>query len=193
MAIIDIVVGIALIAFALFGIRTGFMRGVLSFVSTFIAILIAFALARPIANLLDGWFKFSEPLGRVFNGSAFENIANNNGFLFFVLICGFALFVLTKVAVIFLKRLALKLKDRSKVLNTADRILGLGFGVFRFCLWVLFASGAIFVLSQINVTSGIHDWLFENSSVAVWVYDRMIDWFIIPLFNAIGASGLLPS
>ena len=191
MAVIDVVIFVGLIALAMLGTRDGFIRGALSFVSTFVSIIIAIALARPLASLLDSWFGFSEPLSNVFDGSALENIAQNSGFLFLTIICGVSLFVLTKVIVYFLKRLSLRITDSSKLLNVVDRALGTIFGLFRFGLWLLFLSGAIFVLSQISLTAGIHTWLFENSSVGLWVYDRMIEWFVIPIFSSVGAGGII--
>jgi len=191
MTFIDLVVVIALILFIVFGIKAGLLRGVLSFISTFVALILSVLLARPVAGLLDNWFDLADSLSALFTGSGpLDNIARSNGMLLLIILVGIALFIATKISVFFLKRLAKRLTESNPTINTVDRVLGLGFGIFRFCLWAFSLGTIIFVLSAMNAFSGIEDWIFTDSTLARWIYDRVVD-LAIPLLRSIGAGGII--
>ena len=190
--LIDILLALVIIFSVLSGIRIGFLRGVVGFLSTFVATLLAVVLARPLAILLDNWFGWGESLGALSTGNdTLDGIANSSGLLVLVIFCGIFLFIAIKLFALLLKGTIRRLKERSRTLNAMDRALGFLFGFFRFAVWALFISGIIFVASGINIFSGVEGFIFNDSTFARWVYDRMID-LVIPILRSIGASGIAP-
>ena len=74
---IDAVIVLGLLIFAIICAKRGFVTCFFGFVSTLAALILAFALAKPIVNLTDGLFGLQELFGEKFT-AAFSKLAGFN-------------------------------------------------------------------------------------------------------------------
>ena len=156
-------------------------------ISTIVAIVVSLLLARPLARLLDGWFGFAERLGGVFrDGGALDQVTGDGsrGMLFLIVICSVAVFVLMKILFWYLKKLALRLKERNPFINQWDRALGAVFGLVRFVIVLTVFSGLMMIITSISAFEGLHNTIFDNSTVAHWFYQRGVD-IVVAIFGQI--------
>ena len=82
MNIIDIVVLVLLLLTALIGFWKGFINSLLSFFSSALSLTAAFFLAKPLASLMNNWFKLGATIGNAVSGQIsgfFADFSNLTG------------------------------------------------------------------------------------------------------------------
>jgi len=154
----DVIFILLLIAFVLHGLFKGFLRGVLSLVTVFLSIIISVLLAWPLALLFDSWFDWVE----------------NHGLAVVIIITAIVIFIIIRLAIFLLMRFVAKLKERSRVLNWLDMILGLLLGLFRFTLYFASLAAIISLAANIPPLARIPEWLFDESVIASWFYQLVL-------------------
>ena len=191
--VIDIILISFLIGFAVLGSRRGFLRSLLSLVSITVSILLAVLGARPIARLLDNWWGLADSIGEWFSGGGIlDSVARNNGMLVLIIMVAVVLFVGLRISLFFLKRFVKHVMENSKVLGRIDQVLGLFFGIVRFFYYVCLLSLVVMILSSTSALADLPQWLFADSTIAAWLYDRALD-VVIPLLRSVGAQAVVPS
>ena len=168
--IADIVIVLIAVAFMAWGAYRGFMRGILGFITNTVAIILALLGARPILSLIN---------------SITNNTIVRDGQLGILIMVAIALFIAIRLIVMILKFKIMKIKDRFRMVNAVDRVLGALLGLFKFALAM--AIVAILVLLLGNIFSGLRPWLFEGSIIAEWIYDRALD-VVLPFLSAVSAA-----
>ena len=182
--VLDIIVCLVAVAFAAWGLRTGFLNGLLSFVSTFVAIVLSVLIARPLAGLFNGWFGWADSMAYWFSGDGLDGVVRNHGMLLLTVFIGIFFFILIMVGVFFLKRFIQRLRNKSRAFNRIDSIGGIFIGLVRFVLICVVLSSAILIFD--SLFGGVANWIFGGSTVAFWVYQRCIDilWPFLAIINA---------
>lgn len=181
----DIIVSFVILAFCVWGIRTGFINGLLSFVTIFVGIVLSVLIARPLAGLLNRWFGWADSMAGWFSEGGLDGIARNNGILMLTVFVAIFFFILIMVGVFLLRRFVKRLRQTNRTFNKWDSVAGFFFGFIRFMMLACILSVGILLLD--NMGTGIHNWLFGNSTVAVWIYDRCVN-IISPMLRAIQAA-----
>ena len=193
MAFIDMIVLFVIAVFIIIGVKTGFIRGIIKSTSTYIAVAAAFLLSRPLASILDSNFGFSDSLaGSVTGDGWLNNLGREHGGFMLVAICAVALFVIVKVALLITKNVLSNAAERSPGFNKIDRALGVFFGLFRFSMWAFAIGGVIMLIS--NFSPNVEAAIFQDSTVAQWVYHRVQDgfeWLIPRIVNGGGESQIV--
>ena len=77
--IIDIILVLLLVCFLLVGLFKGFWRSLFALLSSFVTLILAILIAKPIASLFDGWFHISGALANSFHGGI-ANYVDQHGF-----------------------------------------------------------------------------------------------------------------
>ena len=67
--VLDILVVVLFVIFGALGYQKGLMRGLISLLKTSVAIIIAIAISKPIASLIDNLTKVSKAFGTLFQGT----------------------------------------------------------------------------------------------------------------------------
>jgi uncharacterized membrane protein required for colicin V production len=171
--VVDIIVVALFLVFGALGYTRGFVRSALAMVKISVSVIIAVLLARPLANLLENWFGASRAFGA-------------NGGLIMIAICAVAIFIVIRLLLRLIKALSDKTKERSRVINFADRWLGLLFGFLRFCFMFVIISAVVYLISAIPFLSGLRDGLFQDSKVALWLYNLATDVVFAKILAAVG-------
>ena len=159
-----------MIGFMAWGALRGFMKGILSFVTNTAAIIISILASRPIILLIN-------------------NITNNtitrDGQLALHIMIAIGIFIFIKLIIMVVKCKITKIKRQNGVVNKIDRVFGLLLGFLKFIVWACITATFIMVLS--GIFSGLHNFLFSSSTVAIWIYDRALD-IVRPLLGTIYAA-----
>lgn len=117
----DIVVAIIILINVIVCTRLGFIRCVLQFFSTILALTLALLCATPLANFCDnqwGWCSGIDNWNIPFIGSH----------TLLKLMIGIAIFVITRLLCKLLDKFLKHLKEKMNAVNIVDRILGTVFG-----------------------------------------------------------------
>ena len=165
--VVDIIFVILAIAFIAHGAITGALRGLLSFATGILAILLSLLIAYPIALLFSNWLGWNR--------------------LLTMAVAAVIIYIIIRIIVFFLSRFIKRLKERMPTLNRVDRFFGLFIGFIRFFFYCLSLTFFLVLLSNAGPLARIPEWLFNGSTIASWVFDFMSDW-AIPLVNRIGAG-----
>ena len=75
--IIDIIIVLLIVCFLLFGLIKGFWRSLFALLSSFVTLLLAILIAKPVASLFDGWFHISDSLAGSFHGGVESYVAEH--------------------------------------------------------------------------------------------------------------------
>jgi len=173
--LIDIITVTLIFIFCIIGIRTGFLRGILSFVTIFASIIIAIFLARPIARVLDSWFNLAETAGNWFTGDGnLDTMARNNGLIVLTVFSAIFVFALIRIILWLLRKRIRRLKEDFHTFNRVDQLFGFFFGLFRFIFYTTIVSTFLLVASSLTFLEWLPNWLFEDSTVAYWIYQQCI-------------------
>ena len=167
------------------GWRTGFIRGLLGFVSNIVAIVVALAFARPFANLLDFMFNTNER----FDGLP----AVSGAFLNFLLaLC--TLYIVVRILFFALGLVIRLVKRRNQRLDRMDKIAGIFLG---FCKWAISLVVFFVILhftSNIPLVGNAIAWLFTaglwESVLGTAVSDFTL-WWALPVLERIQVSALV--
>jgi len=151
---LDILICLFLIVCLVVGWFRGFMGAVVGFMAVCLSFMVAFFLARPLANLTGNWFAF---LG---DSSHFMNI----------LICGVIVFLIVRMGFFILSRYIQKLKFESNVIDKTDRIAGVFLGAFKFCFFIFLFFIVVYLLSVIPLVNSTTDWLVRGSRIGNWIF-----------------------
>ena len=168
----DIIIVFIALAFIALGVYRGFMRGILNFITTTVAIILSLLGARPILMLIN---------------SITNNTIERDGQLGILIMTAVGIFIAIKLIVMVLKFKISKIKDKSKTINHIDRMFGAVLGLFKFIITSCIVATFILILG--NVFSGLRPWLFNNSIIALWIYDTALA-IVLPLITAAGAAVL---
>ena len=175
----DIIVVGAFVAFAVLGYFRGLTRSAVSLVRISISVIIAFLLASPIAKLLNNLFRLSNALAKAFNTSA------GNGNLILIAIVTIVIFIILRVVLMKLVRMADKAREDNHVFSYFDRWLGALFGVLRFVFLFSILAIAFRFITFIPFLKSLRDVVFGGSTVALWLYNLVTN---IILSEALSAA-----
>ncbi|MCQ2381908.1 MAG: CvpA family protein [Clostridia bacterium] len=121
--IVDIVVAILIIVNLVVCTHRGFIRCVISSLSSILAFAIAIFSTVPLAKLLENKFGWESAVAK-------WHIPFISSHALFCLLVGIAIFVLVRLLCLLLDKLLQMLKEKLKVIGIIDRILGTVFGLF---------------------------------------------------------------
>ncbi len=121
--IADIVVALFIIINLVVCTRRGFIRCVMSSVSSVLALAIAIFTAAPLANLLESKFGWEAAI-------AGWNVPFVSAHTLLKLMVGIAVFIIVRLICIILDKILQALKNKLKAVGVIDRILGTIFGAF---------------------------------------------------------------
>jgi len=165
--VVDIIFVILAIAFAVHGVITGAMRGLLYLTTGIFAIVVSLLIAFPIALLLSNSFGWNR--------------------LLVMAIAAVIIYIIIRIIVFVLSRYIKRLKEQRPTLNKIDRGLGLFVGLLKFFFYCLSLTFFLALLANAGPLARIPEWIFNDSTVAAWAYDLMSDW-VVPLVTKIGAG-----
>jgi len=159
-------------------------------VTIFISILVSIFLARPVASLLDNWFGLADTFSGWFTGEGtIDTMARNNGFMLVVIFVAIFLFISIRLTLWLLRKKIKKLKERLPEFNRVDQILGFFLGLVRFILYAAVISTFLAFAESISFLERIPNWLFEDSTIAYWIYQRCLD-LVGPLMRSLNAGNI---
>ena len=121
--IADIVVAIVIIINLIVCTHRGFLRCVMSSVSTILAFAVAIFAAKPVANFLDNRFAWEAAIAN-------WHVPFVSAHTLLCLLTGIAIFVAVRLLCVILDRILQALKKKLKAVSVIDRILGTVFGAF---------------------------------------------------------------
>ena len=184
---IDIAVAVIVLLFVAFGTFRGFLRSLLGMIPTVLVIVGSILIARPVARVLDGWFGWAEGLSNLFQGDGAIDtwVREQGGMMMLIIIVAVVLFALLRIVLWLVMRAITRARERSRSFSTIDGIAGFFFGFVKFAVYATMLSAVLFTLT--GIFDGLHDWLFADSYLAVWIYDRCID-VMGPLLRRISAA-----
>jgi len=166
----DIVVVLVIIAFVVWGGFRGFMRTVLGFVTTTIAVIISIFASRPVLQLIN---------------SITNNTIERDGQIALHIMVAVGVFIFIKIMVMILKYKIGRIKERNGTVNKVDRLLGMLLGLVKFFVFACVIATFIMVLG--SIFSGLHNFLFGSSTVASWIYDLALE-IVHPLINTVSSA-----
>jgi len=167
--IIDIIVGLLLVLLVGLGFFRGFVKSAVMLVKIPITIVASFIIASPIAaffnmggiglhKALANWFNVSISIGRIIS------------VIFFAVI----IFIVIRIILHKLTKLADKAKEKKTITGKLDRFLGAAFGLLRFAIYFILAAIVFRVVTIIPFADKLHGLVFDGSTVAIWMYDLVL-------------------
>ena len=173
----DVILVLAFLTFAGLGFVRGFVKSAASLVKASISVVVAFLLSRPLATVLNSIFGLNKVVANIFNVSSGRPIL--------IAILAFIIFIAIRIVLHKLVKFAERSRERSRVFNHVDRWLGALFGAVRFLfLFSLFAV-AFYVITRISFIRPLHDTVFGDSKVAVWLYNIVVKLVLVQGIAAI--------
>lgn len=173
----DVILILAILTFAGLGFIRGFVKSAASVIRGSIAVIAAFLLSRPIASVLNSLFGLNKVVANMFDVS--------QGGPILVAIVTFIVFIAIRLVLHKLVKFAEKSREQSRIFNHVDRLLGALFGAVRFLfLFSLFAV-AFYLITRISFIKPLHDTIFGDSTVAVWLYDLVVKLVLVQGIAAI--------
>lgn len=121
--IVDIIVAIMIIINIIVCTHRGFIRCVMSSISSILAFAAAVFAAAPLANTLENKFGWETAIAN-------WHIPFVSAHTLLCLFAGIAMFIVVRLVCILLDKLLQVLKEKLKAVSVIDRILGTVFGVF---------------------------------------------------------------
>lgn len=177
----DIIVALFIIVITAICAKRGFIRSILRMTSTFLALLIAFFAASPLANLLDRKFDL---LTKVADWHVPFLTANT----LLCLLVGAGIFIVARLLFIILDKLLQFVKEKIKVVNVTDRVLGVVFGlvlstIYLTIIFMLADSLKLTTVLQLTPESGgyVAPYLFKFFKAHIFPIVGVI-------FNAVSAT-----
>ena len=167
--IIDIVLSLLFVFAAYMGFHGGFMRSLVKFASTSIAIIVAISASSPAAVAFQNKWNWGDKVGGVF---------------VLTLILAVALFILIKIAAFFVSKFIATWKAKSPLTDRVDKIAGIFFGLATCFLNICFVFWAIRFLAQLGPMAKAVDWLFNSSHIGKGIY-KVSGEIIKPLIKSI--------
>ena len=119
----DIIVALFIIINMIICTHRGFIRCVMSSISTILAFAVAIFAAKPLANFFESRFGWEAVIAQ-------WHLPFVSAHTILCLFMGIAVFVLVRLVCIILDKLLETLKQKLKAVGVIDRILGTVFGVF---------------------------------------------------------------
>jgi len=180
---LDIAICLILGLFLFLGWRTGLLRGLIGFVASTAALIIAIFNAKPLAKFLDKQVNLANHLG---------DLTGGNGKFISTLVCGVIIYILIRLLFFIISKVIKNVKEKSKAIDTIDKVLGLVLGTAKFLLVLCMVFIPIYLLSSISfIEKAINTWLLDKSVIGKFFYNLVID-LIIPLFGDLNASSWWP-
>lgn len=171
--IIDIVVVLGFVLLVVLGFIRGLVKSAVMMVSIPISIVISFIVASPIAAFLNYALGFSKAVAGWFNTSA------GNGKILAVVLIAIIIFIVIRIVLHKLTKVADKAKENKHILGKVDRWLGVAFGALRFVVMFSLIAIAFAIITMIIDFIPFIDWnlyetVFSGSKVAKWLYGVII-------------------
>jgi len=179
--ITDIIIGLVFLLFIALGFFRGFVKSAVMLVKIPVTIVVAILLASPLAALL-GAVGLPGALVKWFGIPA--SISG------FVVVIGIAIIIFIVIRIILWRfvKMSDKAEDKSKLFKRTNRLLGLLFGVLRFCVIFIIASTILYIITALSniwflsFLSKIEEFIFEGSVVAKWLYEFVVNIILAQAF-----------
>ncbi len=170
--IADIVVGILIIINLIVCTHKGFVRCVMSSISTVLAFAVAIFTAAPLANLTENKFGWETAIAN-------WHVPFVSAHTLLCLFIGIGVFIVVRLLCLLLDKLLQILKQKLKAVGVIDRILGTVFGVFAALVEVTFIFLLIDQLGWVGTLSLTE----EGGGFFAW---RLFDFCKTYLFDLFG-------
>ena len=145
------------------GYKRGFLSSALKMVTTLVSLVIAFFLAKPVAEgILDKNWNLTEKISPWINdhaGWVMRFLGENYGKITLWLMTFVGLFIVIRLLLIIADRLLAKIKENMPVVNFLDKTAGLFFGIVMAAVYVLGLFWILDALSSINFLENLPKWL----------------------------------
>jgi uncharacterized membrane protein required for colicin V production len=189
--IADALLLIILLVNLFWGYKRGFMRSALRLVTSLVALVVSFLLAKPVSVLLDNSFNLVEKITPWLDehmGFLSNFLHENQGKVMLFILTFVALFIIIRLILIIVDRLLRKLKDSSKAVDFLDKTLGLLFGLVMAAVYIIGLFFAFDSLSSIGVLADLPKWIQltkDGGGFVAWrVYEITVD-NILPVIKDI--------
>ena len=165
--VLDIVLVLAFLACLAYGYYRGFMGAVVGFGAKLITLILALALASPIATLINNWFNLSRSFDGILGGAG--------GHFITIFICGAAVYILFRLFFLTISRFIRNAKRENRAVDRLDKIAGVLLGVAKFFSAIILLSTITFLLSVIPLVGNSVDLLFSGSTVGLFLYNLVVE------------------
>ena len=183
--IIDVIVVLAFVGLVALGFIRGIVKSAVMLVSIPITIVASLLLASPITAFLNYTFGFAKAVAGWFNTT------KSNGKILAVIIVAVVVFVAIRLVFYKLTKMSAKAQENKKLVGKVDKWLGAAFGVLRFFIYFTLAAVAFRLITVLPfVGDKLHKIVFDDSKVALWLYNLVIK--VIFLKAMAAAGSMLP-
>jgi uncharacterized membrane protein required for colicin V production len=145
------------------GCKRGFLRSALKMVTSLISLVIAFFLAKPVAEgILDKNWNLTEKIAPWIKNNAgwvTRFLGENYGKITLWLMTFIGLFIVIRLVLIIVDRLLSKIKEGMPVVNFLDKTAGFFFGVVMAAVYILGLFWLFDALSSIDFLKDLPKWL----------------------------------
>jgi uncharacterized membrane protein required for colicin V production len=145
------------------GYKRGFLSSALKMITTLFSLVIAFFLAKPVAEgILDKNWQLTEKISPWINdhaGWVARFLGENHGKITLWLMTFVGLFIVIRLLLIIIDRLLGKIKENMPVVNFLDKTAGFFFGIVMSAVYILGLFWVLDALSSINFLENLPKWL----------------------------------
>ncbi|MDE7158265.1 MAG: CvpA family protein [Clostridiales bacterium] len=175
--VLDIVFGIILVLGLVFGVRTGFWRGMCALLGTIFSLLMGIMFCRKMQAFIDGTLGLNMTgaiQGGLRSTTLPEEVANSLGEWFAILISFLIIVVLVRFTAWLIGKLGKALTSKSKFFRVIDRLFGGLLGLVQaalslsfflsICYWIPWEALHNFINSSSIVSKIYIDWIPQFAS-----------------------------